>query len=175
VCAERRRLLLGAAAGAAALAELAFWAQVGGRAPRLAAAVLQPAMVLTSVAALIVLYLAGRSWADRGRPGAALVARASDLSFAVYLAHPLVLEVLLWLGLGNDGQRLPAMVATGLAVVGTAAGAAAIAVVARRSRWSLVLTGRPRRHDRTVAEQPALVPYEVRRGVTEPSQVGSRP
>jgi peptidoglycan/LPS O-acetylase OafA/YrhL len=175
VCAERRRLLLGAAAGAAALAELAFWAQLGGRAPRLAAAVLQPAMVLTSVAALIVLYLAGRSWADRGRPGAALVARASDLSFAVYLAHPLVLEVLLWLGLGNDGQRLPAMVATGLAVVGTAAGAAAIAVVARRSRWSLVLTGRPRRHDRTVAEQPALVPYEVRRGVTEPSQVGSRP
>jgi peptidoglycan/LPS O-acetylase OafA/YrhL len=125
-------------------------------------------MVLTSIAALVLLYLAGRSWAGRGRPGAALVARASDLSFAVYLAHPLVLEVLLRLGLGNDGQRVPAMVATGLAVLGTAAGAAAVAVVARRSRWSLALTGRPRLHDRTGA-------YELRRGVTEPSQVGSRP
>jgi peptidoglycan/LPS O-acetylase OafA/YrhL len=169
VCAERRRLLLGLAAGAAVLSELAFVAQLGGREPRVAAAVLQPAMVLTSLAALIVLYLTGRHWAARGRPGAAFVARASDLSFGVYLAHPLVLEVLLRLGLGNDGQRVPSFVATALAMTGTAAGATALAVVARRSRWSLALTGRPR----AVATEPR--PHELRRRVTEPSQVGSRP
>ena len=116
--------------------------------------------------------------------------RASDLSFAVYLAHPLVLEVLLRLGLGNDGQRLPAPVATGLAVIGTAAGAAVVAAVARRSRWSLALTGRPRVEDRACvppsrmarlrnagsAPEPVTpVAYELDRRVTEPSQVGSRP
>ena len=166
VVVERRRSLLAVAAGAAVLAEMAFWAQVGGRDPRPAAAVLQPAMVLTSIAALIVLYVAGTSWAERGRPGAGLVDRASDLSFAVYLAHPLVLEVLLRLGLGNGGQRVPALLATGLAAVGAAAGATVIGVVARRSRWSLALTGRPRRAEG--ADEPL-------RRVTEGSQVGARP
>jgi peptidoglycan/LPS O-acetylase OafA/YrhL len=128
-------------------------------------------MVLTSIAALIGLYLAGTAWADRGRPGAGLVARASDLSFAVYLAHPLVLEVLLRLGLGNDGQRMPAILATGLAVFGTTAGAAAIAVVARRSRWSLPLTGRPR--PRPAPHQSSA--DESVRAVTESSQLDSGP
>jgi peptidoglycan/LPS O-acetylase OafA/YrhL len=167
VVAERRRRLLGIAAGAAVLAEVAFWAQVGGRDPRLAAAVLQPAMVLTSIAAMIGLYLAGTGWVARGRPAAAFVTRASDLSFAVYLAHPLVLELLLAAGLGNDGRRVPALLATGLAMIGTAAGAAVIAVVARRSRWSLPLTGRPRL--RLSSADQAL------RRVTEGSQAGSRP
>jgi peptidoglycan/LPS O-acetylase OafA/YrhL len=152
---------------------MAFWAQVGGRDPRPAAAVLQPAMVLTSIAALLGLYLAGTGWVDRGRPGARLVARASDLSFAVYLAHPLVLEVLLRLGLGNDRQRMPAVLATGLAVLGTTGGAAAVAVAARRSRWSLALTGRPRPRPRprprlSSADEPV-------RALTETSQVESRP
>ena len=173
--AEHRRRLLAVAAGAAVVAEVAFWAQVGGRDPRLAAAVLQPAMVLTSIAALIGLYLAGTAWVDRGRPGAGLVARASDLSFAVYLAHPLVLEVLLRLGLGNDGQRLPAPFATALAVLGTAAGAAAIAVVARRSRWSLPLTGRPRPRPRPRPAPHQSSADESVRAVTESSQVGSGP
>jgi len=176
VVVQRRRQLLGLAAGAAVLAEAAFWAQVGGREPRVAAAVLQPAMVLSSVAALIVLYLAGTGWVDRGRPGAAAVAPASDLSFAVYLAHPLVLEVLLRLGLGIDGQRVPALLATLLAMVGTAAGAAAIGAVARRSRWSLALTGRPRPRPiaaPATAGAEALRPYELQSRVTEPSQVGS--
>jgi peptidoglycan/LPS O-acetylase OafA/YrhL len=173
--AEQRRRLLAVAAGAAVVAEVAFWAQVGGRDPRLAAAVLQPAMVLTSIAALIGLYLAGTAWADRGRPGAGLVARASDLSFAVYLAHPLVLEVLLRLGLGNDGQRMPAILATGLAVLGTTAGATAIAVLARRSRWSLPLTGRPRpRRSPGHAPRQSSADESVR-AVTESSQLNSRP
>jgi peptidoglycan/LPS O-acetylase OafA/YrhL len=178
VVARRRRALFAVAAGAAAVAEAVFWIQAGGREPRVAAAVLQPAMALTSIAALIVLYLAGTGWVARGRPGTGFVARASDLSFAVYLAHPLVLEVLLRLGLGNDGQRLPAPLATALAMVGTAAGAAVLAAVARRSRWSLALTGRPRPATPPASAEAApgrRSPYELRRGVTEGSQVGSRP
>jgi peptidoglycan/LPS O-acetylase OafA/YrhL len=188
--ARHRRRLLGVAAGAAVAAEAAFWAQVGGRQPRVAAAVLQPAMLLTSLAALIVLYLTGTAWVGRGRPGARLMTRASDLSFGVYLAHPLVLEVLLRLGLGNDGQRLPAPLATGLAMIGAGTGAILIAVVARRSRWTLALTGRPR-PDRPVAAAPAApddarptadaagtagaaIAYELQIRVTEGSQVGSR-
>src|SRR5207253_1356610 len=174
VVAARRRPLLGVAAGAAVLAEVVFWAQVGGRDPRLAAAVLQPAMVLTSIAALIGLYLAGVSWVERGRPGAGFVTRASDLSFAVYLAHPLVLELLLAVGLGNDGQRVPAWLAPGLAVVGTAAGAAVIGFVARESRWSLALTGRPRRPTAATSTRLSSADEAFRR-VTEGSQAGSRP
>jgi|SRR5581483_2353939 len=180
VVAQRRRRLVGIAAVAAVLAEIAFWAQVGGREPRVAAAVLQPAMMLTSVAALIGLYLAGDRWAGRGRRGAGFVARASDLSFGVYLAHPLVLELLVHLGLGNDGQRLPAPLATVLAMIGAAGGALAIAVVARRSRWTLALTGRPRpagpapvRPAAGTGTGPAIAD-ELQRRVTEPSQVGSR-
>ena len=174
VVAALRRPLLGVAAGAAVLAEVVFWAQVGGRDPRLAAAVLQPAMVLTSIAALIGLYLAGVSWVERGRPGAGFVTRASDLSFAVYLAHPLVLELLLAVGLGNDGQRVPAWLAPGLAVVGTAAGAAVIGFVARESRWSLALTGRPRRPPAATSTRLSSADEAFRR-VTEGSQAGSRP
>src|SRR5258705_4161359 len=102
--AEQRRRLLAVAAGAAVVAEVAFWAQVGGRDPRLAAAVLQPAMVLTSIAALIGLYVAGTAWADRGRPGAGPVAPAPDPAFALYPSHPLVLEGVPRLRLGNDGH-----------------------------------------------------------------------
>jgi peptidoglycan/LPS O-acetylase OafA/YrhL len=181
---RHKRRLLGMAAGAAVLAEAVFWAQVRGQDPRVAAAVLQPAMMLTSIAALIGLYLAGTGWVNRGRPGANLMTRASDLSFGVYLAHPLVLEVLLYLGLGNGDQRLPAPLATGLAMIGAATGAVAIAVVARRSRFTLALTGRPRPPRSDLAgpdkappvapELGAEIPYELQSRVTEPSQVGSR-
>jgi peptidoglycan/LPS O-acetylase OafA/YrhL len=166
---ERRRTMVAVGAGAALIAELVFWAQVGGRDPRLAAAVLQPAMALTSIAALIGLYLAGTAWTARGCPGAAFMTRASDLSFAVYLAHPLVLELLLHAGLGNGGQKVPAVLATALAMAGTAVGASVIAFVARETVWSLPLTGRPRRR----AGRPGSADQPLRR-VTEASQAGFR-
>jgi peptidoglycan/LPS O-acetylase OafA/YrhL len=167
VVARRAGALLGVAAGAAILAEAAFLAQVGGRSPRAAAAVLQPAMLLSSIAAVLVLYLAGSRWANsRRRPAARIVETASDLSFAVYLAHPLVLEVLLRNGLGNDHQRLPALLATVVAALGTAAGAAVIGLIARRSRLSLPLTGRSR-------SRP-VIPKEPRSPVPGGSQLRSR-
>jgi peptidoglycan/LPS O-acetylase OafA/YrhL len=187
VMTERRRTTLGIAAVSALVAELVFWAQVGGRDPRVAAAVLQPAMALTSIAALIVLYRAGTAWCARGRPGASLMTKASDLSFAVYLAHPLVLELLLVAGLGNGGQKVPAVLATALAMAGTAVGASLIALVARESRFSLPLTGRPRRRP-APAPRSNQAPHlgapsqpggpssadEALRGLTEGSQAGFR-
>jgi peptidoglycan/LPS O-acetylase OafA/YrhL len=165
----RRRTMIGIGAVCALIAELVFWAQVGGRDPRVAAAVLQPAMALTSIAALIALYLTGAAWVERGRPGMAFMTKASDLSFAVYLAHPLVLELLLYEGLGNGGQKVPAVLATALAMVGTAVGASLIAVVARETWWSLPLTGRPRRRPSGLSSAD-----EALRGVTERSQAGFR-
>jgi hypothetical protein len=80
------------------------------------------------------------------------------------------------MGLGNDGQRLPAALATILAGFGTAAGATFIAVKARGSRWSLPLTGRPARAGDVVvgARAAGAAPHERQRTVTETSQVGSR-
>jgi peptidoglycan/LPS O-acetylase OafA/YrhL len=81
------------------------------------------------------------------------VAEASDISFGVYLAHPLVLQLLLSAGLGNAGQRMPAPLATVVAFVGATVGAVAITLVARRTRLSLALTGRPRRLPTAVRSQ----------------------
>lgn len=155
----RRRpgVLLWSAAAAAALATVAYVAQLPGRAPRDAADVLQPAMVLTCVAAVLVLSVLAARWTDGPRRGAHLVTEASDISFGVYLAHPLVLQLLLHAGLGNGGQRVPAPIATVLAFVGAAAGAVAITLVARQTRLSLPVSGRPRRLASPVrSELPAV-------------------
>jgi peptidoglycan/LPS O-acetylase OafA/YrhL len=139
----RALIALGTLAGA--LATVAYAVQLGGRAPRDAAAVLQPAMVLTSFGAALILYVAGSRWAAGRRRLEPAVRTASDVSFAVYLAHPLVLAILLRFGLGIGGQRLPSPVATVLGFAGATAGALVIGLAARRSPLAPLLAGRPRR------------------------------
>ncbi len=139
----RALLAIGVLAGTMAMA--AYVAQLGDRAPRVAAAVLQPAMFLTSLGATLILYVIGSRWAGGRRRFEPVVRTASEVSFAVYLAHPLVLAVLLRLGLGNDGQRLPATLATLLAFTGATIGATAIGLAAQRSPLAPLLAGRPRR------------------------------
>lgn len=144
VVARRGRALLAAAAAAAAAAEGAYWLQLRWYSPRHAASVLQPAMLLTSVAAALVLYVLSSRWAAGDRRGSRLVTQASTLSFGVYLAHPLVLEVLTAHGLGNTDPIVPAPLSIVLAMVGCAAGAAVIAWTAHRTVFSFALTGRRR-------------------------------
>lgn len=139
------RRLMGASAAAVAAGLAGFVAQLGHRAPRSAGDVLQPAMVLVSVAAATVLYAGGRWWVRNGRPAGRWVAGASDISFGVYLAHPLVLTLLLDHGLGTVGQTVPSVVATVLAAAGCAAGSVGLSWAARRTPLSWPLTGRPRR------------------------------
>ena len=155
---RRSTALLGAGMVAAALSLVAYVAQLPNRAPRDAADVLQPAMLLTCAAAVLLLCLAGRHWADGPRRARRAVATASDISFGVYLAHPLILQFLLDHGLGNDGQRVPAPLATVVAFVGAAAGAALITLAARRTPLSLALTGRPRSAPLPL---PAATPSEL--------------
>ncbi len=140
-----RPLLAGSVLAAAALA-LGWYcaALVHGTAPIPAAAVLQPVMVVWSLAAIAGLFAIGTSYAGHRRPGRlqAAVNYASDRSFGIFLVHPLVLSALLWVG-GHWVQREvtnPALsLASYLVVV---AGAVALTEVLRHSRLSLVLTGR---------------------------------
>jgi oxalate---CoA ligase len=141
VMGHSRRLLVLAGA-AAAVAEGAYLLQLRSLPPRSANAVLQPAMAASSVAALIVVYLIGARWAAGSRRHRPLVQLASEISFGVYLAHPLILQVLLEHGLGNGRQALPAPLATTLAFFGAAGGAALLCLIVRRTPLSLVLIGR---------------------------------
>jgi len=139
-----RRSLTAGALAAMALAVGGYVAQLGGRAPRDAAAVLQPAMLLSSAGAAVLLYLAGSRWAAGARRHAPTVRVASDISFGVYLAHPLFLALLTDHGLGNSGQLIPTPLATVVGFVVPLAAAAGVALVARRSPASLMLVGRRR-------------------------------
>ena len=168
-------VLVAAAVGAAGLALVAYVAQLSTRAPRDAADVLQPAMALSCLAAVLLLFVGGSRWAaSERRAGAgdasnAMVQEASDISFGVYLAHPLVLQLLLDAGLGNTGQRLPAPLATVLAFVGAAVGAAALTLAARRTPFSLALTGRARRPGVTVLTDLSASPNVPLRVVPVPT------
>jgi surface polysaccharide O-acyltransferase-like enzyme len=140
---HRSRLLV--IAGAAAIfAECAYALQLGAMPPRTANAVLQPAMLASCVAALIVVYLIGARWAAGPRSLQPTVQVASEISFGVYLAHPLVLTVLLDHGLGNGQQIMPAIMATVVAFLGAGAGAAALCLVIRRTPLAHFLIGRTR-------------------------------
>jgi peptidoglycan/LPS O-acetylase OafA/YrhL len=150
----RSATLVAVGTGAAVVALIAYAVQLPSRAPRTAADVLQPATLFTCVAAVLLLVAASSRWVERGMPRARLVTEASDISFGVYLAHPLVLQLLLHAGLGNGMQRVPSVVATVLAFAGAAAGAALITLAARRTPLSLALAGRPQL--RRPAPQPVL-------------------
>jgi peptidoglycan/LPS O-acetylase OafA/YrhL len=156
---RHRRPLLAWAVAAAATGEIVFLVQLRGQAPRVAGAVLQPAMLLVSFAAMVITYVIGSTWAAGRRRGARAMKEASDLSFGVYLAHPLVLDLLLTHGLAAGSSALAAPVAAAFAIGGTIIGSTAIAWVARRSAFSLALTGRPRL--RATASSPATVHARV--------------
>lgn len=148
----RRSLLLAVALAAGVLGVYAI--QLRSMVPRSAGYVLQPAMVAACAAAVIVLGLIGTRWADGPRRGERAVAVGSDISFGVYLAHPLVLTLLLNNGLGNSDQRLTPWLASTLAFAGTVVGASLLSWLARRTPAALPLTGRARLRVRSEPSAP---------------------
>ena len=141
---ERGRALLGAAAAAAIGALVVYTVQLPYMAPRVADDVLQPGMALSCLAAVSVVYLIGSRWAAGPRRHQQVIETLSDASFGVYLAHPFVLQLLLdYGGFGNDGQQLPAALATVFGYVIAVGGGVAISLAARRTPLSLPLAGRP--------------------------------
>ncbi len=165
-----RRLLAVAAAGVV-VALGAYAAQLGSMAPRIANAVLQPAMAASCVAAIVLVMLMGWRWADGRRRGQAQVAWGSRISFGVYLSHPLILAALLNIGLGNGHQIMPAPLATAMVLVGTIGGAVVLTTLLQRTRLAFSLTGRAQHRDRRISSDAHLASIPLSRPSDRPAPV----
>jgi peptidoglycan/LPS O-acetylase OafA/YrhL len=137
------RRAVGIAVALAGTAVGSYAIQLDRYVPRIAGAPIQPIMVLSCGAAIIVFGLIGTRWADGPRRAASKVETGSDISFGVYLAHPLILTLLLNNGLGWSPTGGDPVLDSGLAFVGTVAGATLLAWVARQTPLAMGLTGRP--------------------------------
>jgi peptidoglycan/LPS O-acetylase OafA/YrhL len=119
-----------------------------GFSPFAAANPIQPVIMIWSVAIGLAFLAFGTWWADRRRPGsgsARFVAFASDRSFAIFLAHPLVLWFLLWIGDGLFPRVIARPWLTLVMYLLVVGGSVLIADVFRRTPVSLAFTGRPYR------------------------------
>ncbi len=152
------RVALVAAAGVAAgIGVYLVETEVFGATPNNASAVFQPVVIFEALAFGWALLGAGLLWSDRGAPGRKFAAAGSASSFGIYLAHPLVLQVLLLVagshyfgahgGLTGWLHRLPhssfeVLILLFIAVPLIYACAWVIASAVRRTPVSLFLTGR---------------------------------
>lgn len=135
-----------------------------GFSPLRASEVFQPSVVAEAVTATVALYALGLWLVDR-LPArfVARLERSSDVSFGVYLAHPLVLGVILDGAVATGVWRRLSGIPSGLgeALVALALVPAVYAItyagvsVLRRSPFSMVLTGRSRSAAGSVAS-PAV-------------------
>jgi len=138
--------------------------------PVAASEVFQPAVTVESLSVLLGLFTLGVWWADRLRPAALLraIRAASDASFGIYLAHPLVLQGLLAIagvtGLLSAILELPGRDTLAIGLLGVLPLVLALtwaAVwVARRSPLSLPFAGR--RAERTGQRRPTLAAQGLR-------------
>jgi peptidoglycan/LPS O-acetylase OafA/YrhL len=152
----RHRLLVWAVGGLA-FTELAYIVQTAWMDPRSANNPLQPVMIVCSASVVVLLALAGDAWASSRRRGLAAVRRGSDISFGVYLLHPIILALVCNAGLGNQVGHLPSAAATAIAVPATAVGSIALCLILRRTPLALALIGRAR-----ARPAPAVVPLRHR-------------
>jgi peptidoglycan/LPS O-acetylase OafA/YrhL len=117
-----------------------------------ASEVFQPVIVVESVAVAWAFLALGLAWERRGLPWRRRVRTASDASFGVYLAHPLLLQALLAAsaatGLTRLAAALPGPLVTALSLVVVVPllylTCAALTELVRRTPVSLALTGRAR-------------------------------
>lgn len=110
-----------------------------------AGAPFQPMEIVWSAGIGLGFLALGTWWADRRDPRSRLargVDEASDLSFGIFLAHPLAIWLLLWPG-GWVLATIPRPLLTLVAYIAVVIGATAISFVARRTPLSLALAGRP--------------------------------
>jgi peptidoglycan/LPS O-acetylase OafA/YrhL len=107
---------------------------------------LQPIEMIWALGVGLGFLALGSFWAERRRPGGRL-ARAvefgSDRSFGIFLSHPFVLWVLMWVGNDWFEKTIPTPWLTLVMYILVLVGATLIADVARRTPLSLPLTGRP--------------------------------
>jgi peptidoglycan/LPS O-acetylase OafA/YrhL len=141
---SHRRLVLAALPAAAAVLLWVYWAQVPTRGGLGASSPLQPIIVVWSVAALGALYLLAVWIMKRGAPGLKnAFSYLAQLSFGVYLAHPMVLDLVLAV-LRRTGLMGASVWVSLLALVLTLVGTVAVCSALHRTRLSLPLMGRAR-------------------------------
>ena len=121
LCAFTRRYLgsgwrvagVAAAGVAAGIGVFLIETEVYGATPANASAVFQPVVIVEALAFGWALLGAGLLWSDHGARGRKFAAAGSASSFGIYLAHPLVLQVLLLVAgssvLGPKGGIIGAM------------------------------------------------------------------
>jgi poly(3-hydroxybutyrate) depolymerase/peptidoglycan/LPS O-acetylase OafA/YrhL len=171
LCAFTRRYLrsgwrvaaVAAAGVAAGTGVFLIETEVYGATPANASAVFQPVVIVEAIAFGWALLGFGLLWSDRGAPGRKFAAAGSASSFGIYLAHPLVLQVLLLVAgsnvLGANGgivgamhrwshSSLEVLVLLFVAVPLIYAISWMIASAVRRTPLSLPLTGREWRPSR---------------------------
>jgi peptidoglycan/LPS O-acetylase OafA/YrhL len=139
---HRRAVLAGTLAGAVAMEVLYFVLVATGTRADAAADPVQPVMQIWAVVLVAGLGAAATRWTAAGAPHVRWVDRASDLSFGIYLVHPLLLLGLFGLPWMSSPPAAVTAVATTMLALG---GSLLVAEIARRTPASLPLTGRPRR------------------------------
>ena len=148
---RHRRVLLAAAVAATVCVEAYYLLAVhSGESAGGASDPFSPEFILSYVAAIVLLWLAGAWWAARSRDGrlSRLVRTTSDNSFGVYLSHIVFLDIALTYGLGSLEPAVPWPVIVLIAVTGTWIAASLFTVAVTRtpvSRWVVGRARRPRR------------------------------
>jgi hypothetical protein len=139
---RRKWWVLGALPVSAAVLLWTYWAQVPTRGALDASSPLQPVMLLWSVAALGGLYLLSVWIMERGAPKLrAVFGYGAQLSFGVYLAHPMVLDLVLSV-MRRLGVMAPSVWVSLTALVLTVSITAGVCSALHRTRLSLPLMGR---------------------------------
>jgi poly(3-hydroxybutyrate) depolymerase/peptidoglycan/LPS O-acetylase OafA/YrhL len=138
---------LGVAAGLGA-----YFVQIyaGGATPGTASAVFQPVVVVEALTFGWALLASGLLWSDRGARHKKFFAAGSASSFGIYLGHPLVLQGVLFAASASGflaavrgaPAALEVLALLGLFVPVVYGASWLIASAARRTPFSLVLTGR---------------------------------
>ncbi|WP_169748060.1 acyltransferase [Pseudonocardia acaciae] len=153
---RHRALVLGAIPVAATVLMWTFWAQLPSRGGLGASSPLQPIMVLWSVAALGGLYLLAVWIMERGAPAVrAIFSYGAQLSFGVYLAHPMVLDLVLGV-FRRFGVFVPSVWVSLAALFFTVVLTVAVCAALHRTPLSTALMGRGRLDP---ARAPRLLPF----------------
>jgi peptidoglycan/LPS O-acetylase OafA/YrhL len=139
-------LVLGGAVLALGVFAIQHW--VFGMSAYHAGTPLQPVIMVWSTCVTLGFLAVGTWWADRRVAGsrfARAVDRVSDRSFGIFLVHPMLLWVLLWVGAGWVPDHVPTPWLTLVAYLVVIGLSYVVADLARRSPLSLPLAGRRRR------------------------------
>jgi peptidoglycan/LPS O-acetylase OafA/YrhL len=149
---------------AAAVLLWTYFVELPGRGALGASSPLQPVMIMWSLVVLAVLYLVSVWLMSRGPAGVrGSFSYLAQLSFGVYLAHPMVLDLVLAL-LQHVGLLAPQVWVSVVTFALTSALTIALCSALHRTRFSLALMGRQRGgRPQRVPSASAVRPTPIRR------------